>query len=576
MISNRYSVGERIVDHFIQEGVEVLFSQGELSLMDIQKHALAKGLKMVGPRHEEAGVLMAAAYYRLTGKPQVAMGAQGPGAANMLPGAVNCVEEHIPVIIVGASRQHESTTGVRHGRFLHSDRIFPAFDAICKWSGKILHPRQVDEMVQQAFRVATSGTPGPVYLEVDYEGHQLEYDYPELTPVERYRVVGQPAAESSIAAAAGLIAAAKSPLILAGEEVQSNRCFPQLEALAEMLGCPVTCGMMARGVMREDHPNFIAYSSAVIAEVIDSSDLVIAVGTRIPEHVNYGRLRHWEESDGSRKWIMLTGDAAAVGVNRPIDLPVLGSLPETLTQLAAAIEPKNGLGVAELEGWHRAYIAERGGLIEGARGHSPLHPYELMAVAREHVPDEAVIVTECGLTGVYLNDVFEQRSNDYLWNVTFGLLGSGLPHAIGAKLAVGARPVCLVTGDGGLGVHIMELETAVRHEVPIVVIVNDDQSFAAELAALDAKMAKTPEARFAYTRFDRIIEALGGFGAYVEEAAEIGPAIDAAFASGKTAVVQVRIDRDSGLKYIPHGNADLFSWVHEDPAVQRGAGASGA
>lgn len=576
MKSNRYSAGERIVQNFVQEGVEVIFSQGELSLMDIQKHALANGLRMVGPRHEEAGVLMAAAYYRLTGRPQVVMGAQGPGAANMLPGAVNCVEEHIPVIIVGASRQHESTTGVRTGRFLHSNRVFPAFDAICKWSGKILHPRQVDEMVQHAFRVATAGTPGPVYLEVDYEGHQLEHDYPEIVPVERYRVVRQAAAESAIDAAVALILAARSPLILAGEEVQSNRCFAALEALAEAIGCPVTCGMMARGVMREDHPHFVGFSSDVISEVIEQSDLVIAVGTSIPEHVNYGRQRHWSQKDGSRKWIMMTSDASEVGINRPIDLPIIGKLCEALPQLTNAVNAHAGMvgrpGIEALERWHAAYVREREVLIEGAFGHSPMHPYSMMAEARKHIPDSAVIVTECGLTGVYLNDVFEQRSNDYLWNVTFGLLGSGLPHAIGAKLAVDERPVCLITGDGGLGVHIMELETAVRHNVKILVIVNDDQSFAAELAALHAKMGKTPEARFAYSRFDKIMEALGGFGAYVEKIEEIGPAIRNALASDKTAVVQMRVDQDSGLKYLPHGNADLFSWVHEDPARQRDPG----
>src|SRR5690606_34268113 len=99
---------------------KVIFSQGELSLMDIQKHALKQGLKMVGPRHESSGVFMAAAYYRMTGVPQVAMGAQGPGVANLLPGAVNCREEHIPIVLIGACRQHESTTGVRTGRFLHS------------------------------------------------------------------------------------------------------------------------------------------------------------------------------------------------------------------------------------------------------------------------------------------------------------------------------------------------------------------------------------------------------------------------------------------------------------------------
>ncbi len=571
MTSNRMTAGERIVQYLAQEGVKVIFSQGELSLMDIQKHALKQGLKMVGPRHESSGVFMAAAYYRMTGVPQVAMGAQGPGVANLLPGAVNCREEHIPIILIGACRQHESTTGVRTGRFLHSGTLLPAFAQICKWAGKILHPRQVDEMMQQAFREATSGTPGPVYLEVDYEGHQLAHDYAEMPTPERYRLTKQEPSQSSIAQAVAMIKAARAPMILAGEEVQSTRTFKELHALSRLMNCPVTTPMMARGVIKETDDHFIAYSSDAIKEVIADADLVVAVGTRIPEHINYGRQRHWAAGDEGRKWIMINPDPAAFGINRPVDLSILGRLPDVLPLLNAALKQAGPRPVhPKLAGWRAAFIKERRERIEAALGKQPMHPYELMAVAREAVPDDAVIVTECGLTGVYLNDAFEQRSNDYLWNVTFGILGAGLPHAIGAKLAVGDRPVCLVTGDGGLGVHIMELETAIRHQVPIVIIVNDDQSFAAELAALDAKMGATPEARFAYTRFDRLIESLGGHGEYVETADKIKPAIERAFKSGKTALVQVRVDQDSGLKYLPHGNADLFSWVHEDARQVRG------
>lgn len=198
-----------------------------------------------------------------------------------------------------------------------------------------------------------------------------------------------------------------------------------------------------------------------------------------------------------------------------------------------------------------------------------MHPYELMARAREAVPDDAIIITECGLTGVYLNDAFEQRSNDYIWNVIFGLMGAGLPHALGAQMAAPDRRVCLITGDGGLGPHVMDLETAVRHALPVVVIVNDDQSYGAELAALDAKMGSTPEARFHPTRYDQMIAAVGGHGEYVERADDIAAAVVRAFASRKTALVQVRVDRDSGLNHLPFGNAELFSWVHQDANDQR-------
>lgn len=563
------TAGERIVQILLSEGVELISSHGEISLMDIQKHAVRQGIKMVGARHEAAGVYMAAAYYRITGRPQVAMGAQGPGAANMLAAAVSCREESIPIVIIGASRQHETTTGVRTGRFLHSDRLFPAFASICKWAGKILHPRQVDEMMWQAFRQASSGTPGPVYVEVDYEGHQQNFGYGALLTPSQQRLGKSSAPQEQITAAAAAIKAARSPLIVGGDDVHPQRAFGPLRDLARVLGCPVTTSMTARGAVREDEEFFINFASDTIREVIDESDLVIAVGTPMTEHLNYGRQRHWAKGDATRKWVMLQSDPAAFGINRSVDFPICGSLDTALEQLTAALDDGARRPNPKLPSWRARYLAERAERLAEAMGHQPMHPYELLSRAREAVPDDAIIITECGLTAIHLNDAFEMRSNDYIWNGIFGLMGAGLPHALGAQLAAPDRRVCLLTGDGGLGSHVMDLETAARHALPVVIIVNDDQAYGAELAGLQNTIGSTPETRFHPTCYDEIIQAVGGYGEFVQRAEDIVPAVTRAFASGKTALVQVSVDPDSGLKYLPFANADLFSWVHQDPVDMR-------
>lgn len=569
-MTNRMTSGERIVQILLSEGVKLISSHGEISLMDIQKHAIRQGIRMVGARHEAAGVFMAAAYYRLTGHPQVAMGAQGPGAANMLAATISCREENIPIVIMGASRQHETTTGVRAGRFLHSDCLFQAFSGICKWAGKILHPRQVDEVMRQAFRHANSGTPGPVYVEVDYEGHQQVFPYGPLVPTNQLRLGRGPAPEEQIVAAANAIRAARSPLIVAGEDVHPNRAFDTLRELAERIGCPVTSSMTARGAIRDNDEHHINFASETIQEIIDECDLVIAVGTTITENINYGRQRHWAKGDEGRHWILLHSEPTVFGLNRPIDLPVCGAIGTVLEQLVAALDAGGPLpGNPKLNEWRARFVAERNRRIDEARGHSPMHPYEMMALAREAVPDDAIIVTECGLTAIHLNDAFEQRSNDYIWNGIFGLMGAGLPHALGAQIAAPGRRVCLITGDGGLGSHIMDLETAMRHDLPVVIIVSDDQAYGAELAGLQHTIGSTPEVRFHPTRYDRLIQAVGGHGEFVRHAEDVAPAVARAFASGKTALVQISIDPDSGLKYLPFANADLFSWVHQDPADQR-------
>ena len=566
------TAGQRIVSILQIEGVECIFSQGELSLKEIQKHALAGGMKMVGPRHESSGIWMATAYYRMTGKPQVAMGAQGPGVANLLPAAVWAAEEHIPVIIIGASRQHEVTSGIRRGRFLHAESLHGCFREICKFARRIHHPRQVDEVMQAAFREALSGTPGPVYVEVDYAGQTESWDYDELAAPGQYRVLDQPAAESALDDAVREIVAAQSLLLIGGEEIHSTRTHDDFRNLAKILACPVITTFAGAGALTQTDPQWLSYASSAGREAIAYADVVLAIGTCIPENINYGRQRAFAAGNDSRKWIQVDPDPAAIGINRHIDRPVVGALPDVLPQLCERLQAAGGRRAhPKLVEWRRAFEEERDAQFASVTAVRPIDPNKLMLEAREAIPDDAVIVSDAGFTIVYQHDCFEKRSNDFIWGAFAAHVGAGLPQAIGAQLAVGReRLVCLLCGDGALGAHVMELETAVRHELPLIVVVNDDQAFAAELMALQEHIGATPETKFAAARFDQFIRSMGGHGEYVDVPEDIQPAIRRAIASGKTALVQVKTDPDSGLNYPPFSGEELYSWVHEDPAVMNG------
>ncbi len=576
MAKHRMTAGQRIVSILQQEEVQCIFSQGELSLKDIQKHALAAGIKMVGPRHEAAGVWMATAYYRMTGKPQVAMGAQGPGVANMLPAVVWAAEEHIPVIIIGASRQHESTSGVRRGRFLHAESLMGCFREICKSARRIHHPRQVDEVMQSAFREALSGTPGPVYVEVDYAGHTQEWEYDDLAAPGQYRVLSQPAAKAAVEKAVEMLGQAKSLLLIGGDEIHSTRTYDAFLRLARLLKCPVITTFAGAGAIKQNDPQWLSYDSKAGQAAIQAADLVLAVGTCIPENINYGRQRHFAPGNEQRRWIQLDPDAAAIGINRHIDWPVIGALQDVLPQLCDGLEAAGDRPAhPRMAEWRAAYEAERAEQWNSVTHVQPIDPNRLMLEARAAVPDDAVIVSDAGFTIVYQNDCFEKRSNDFIWGSFAAHVGAGLPQAVGAQLAVGpGRQVCLLCGDGALGMQLMELETAIRHQLPLVVVLNDDQAFAAELAALDEYMGAIPETLFAGARFDQFVQSMGGHGEYVEAAEDIQPAIRRAFASGKTALVQVKTDQQSGLKYLPFSGMELYGWVHEDVAVMTAAGSA--
>ena len=196
----------------------------------------------------------------------------------------------------------------------------------------------------------------------------------------------------------------------------------------------------------------------------------------------------------------------------------------------------------------------------------------LMIEARKAVPDEATIVLDGGLTIFYQLAFFEKRGADFVYGANYSHLGSGLPQAIGVQLAQGSKqPVCLITGDGALGFHFMEFETAVRHALPFVVVVNDDHALGAEMAAHMQHIGHGIEVAFTPVRYDRMAQAIGGHGEYVDRIEDVAPAIERAFRSGKTALVQVVTDPDASHLH-PHPYATARrSWIHADHEDKYGA-----
>ena len=558
----KMSVGERIVALLRQGGVEAVFSQGDITTRDVLKHAQRAGMHVVGPRHEASTIFAAMGCYAVTGKVQAAFGAMGPGVANLLPSTVAAAREHIPVMIFGATRHRGVAYAVRRGQWL-SAPLEPVFAHLCKFSTVIQHPSEVDDAVRQALRAALAGTPGPVYIEYDAMMHVQEWDYPPLEPLDRYRMLPGPAPEASISAAVQLLAEAKTPLLLVGEAVQHQQAKQSAIALAERLGCPILTSFAGSGVVPARHPHALLFESAAGQQAIAASDLLLAVGTCLPENVNYGRLAAFQENADQRRCILVDGDPTAVGLNRPVDVALIGALPAVLEQLLDALpaRPAN----PRLPRWKQQQEDERQQAIEALPTRTAIHPSRLMLQAREAVPDEAAIVLDGGLTIFYQQAFFEKRGGHFVYGAHYSHLGCGLAQAIGVQLAVGrSRPVCLLSGDGALGFHIMELETAIRHKLPIVVIVNDDHALGAEVAAHRSHIGHTIEVEFAPVRLDRVIEAMGGHGEYVEKLEDVQPAIRRAFASGKTALVQVITDPEAAYRE-PHPFSQArANWINAD------------
>ena len=419
----RMSVGERIVALLRQGGVEAVFSQGDITTRDVLKHAQRAGMHVVGPRHEASTIFAAMGYYAVTGKVQAAFGAMGPGVANLLSSTVAAAREHIPVLIFGATRHRGVAYAVRRGQWL-SAPLEPVFAHLCKFSTVIQHPSEVDDAVRQALRAALAGTPGPVYVEYDAMMHVQEWDYPPLEPVDRYRTLPGPAPEASISAAVQFLAEAKAPLLLVGEAVQHQQAKQDAIALAERLGCPILTTFAGSGVVPARHPQALLFESEAGQQAIAASDLLLAVGTCFPENVNYGRLAAFQENADQRRCILVDGDPTAVGLNRPVDVAVIGALPAVLEQLRMPFLPR--AANPRLPRWKATAGRGTAAAIEALPTRTAIHPSRLMLHAREAVPDDAAIVLDGGLTIFYQHAFFEKRGADFVYGAHYSHLGCGL------------------------------------------------------------------------------------------------------------------------------------------------------
>ncbi|WP_299564387.1 thiamine pyrophosphate-binding protein [uncultured Mycolicibacterium sp.] len=561
-------VYKRILDLFEAEGVNTLFGIPDPNFVHLFSEAEARGWQVVAPHHEESAGFMAEAAARMTGRPGLCIGTLGPGLAN-IAGAMMCARvENSPVIFLGGQRARITERRVRRGRiqFVQQEGLLAPS---VKYSSSIEYPEQTDEIIREAIRRAMSGTPGPAYVEYPQHVILAELDVPDPLPPSAYRLVNQGADADGIAEAARRIRAAEAPILLVGHAVHTTRSQDAVRRLAELMACPViqTSGGTSFIPGLEDRTFPYGFSPAAV-EAVDGSDLVVALGTEIGEPVHYGRTRHWARRDHERTWIYVEQDPTAIGVNRPIDVPLVGDLRAVVPQLADALADTPRTPSPQLQAWISAEQQRIAELAETApSGRTPIHPARFVVEATKAFPQDGILVRDGGATVIFQWTYSQTKPRDVIWNQNFGHLGTGLPYAVGASVAEGGkRPVMLLTSDSAFLFHIAELETAARHNLPLVCVVGVDHQWGLEVGVYKRTFPQpSPQPGVHWSRnvrFDKIAEGLDCHGEYVDREEEIGPAIKRAYASGRTAVVHVAIDPKANSEEMPN-YAEFRTWYAE-------------
>jgi acetolactate synthase I/II/III large subunit len=514
-------------------GVETIFTLSGNHIMPVFDAALDHGIRLVHTRHEAAAVHMADAYARLTGTCGVALVTGGQGHTNAVAALPTALAGEVPVLLLSG---HAPLGEVGMGAFQELDNAALAAP-LTKHSAVASSAGALAGELAAAMRIARAGRPGPVHLSLPTDVLDARVDPAAVAwPVAAdFEPAPARLAAETASAIRGMIAAAERPLVLAPPSLCTPAGRETLARLRAALGVPVLPMQSPRGL---NDPTLGA-----AAQVMAQADLVVLLGKALDFTLRYGNAPGFA---AEARWIAIDPDAeqlarAARARGERLVLAAIAD-PDAAAEALAQGAAMDGHGdwareVADAVAWRPA------GWDALRQGSAPIHPVTLCSAIAAHLDDATVLVSDGGEIGQWAQSLLGHAAP--IVNGVAGAIGAAIPFAIAARAARPQGRVIAVMGDGTFGFHMAEFDTALRHGLPFVAVVGNDSRWNAEhqiqLREYGAQRAHSCELAPA-TRYDLVVEALGGHGAFVTEAAELGPALAAALASDKPACVNVMID----------------------------------
>ena len=526
-----------VVEALRREGIDTFFFIMGAPMLAVEKSALALGLRGIDVRHEQAAAMSAQAYARLLNRPGVCMAASGPGVTNLVTGVAHAYLDCTPVIALGgASPTSHSPTGA----FQEIDQL-AMFRPCTKWCDRVHQAERIPEFVNRAIREAMNGKPGPVYLDLPADVLYAEIDETKIVWPEPWDPMlrARPAPnDDETAAVVELLVRAEKPVLIAGMGVLWSEAENELREFIDASGIPFYTTPQSRGVIPEDHE--FCYLSAR-STAFREADLVLIFGTRmnfVIGHVAPPRF------SAAARLVRIDIDFEEIATSpRRLDVGIVADAKVALRRLVAA--SRGRIDREKYARWRDGLArknarkaVEQEALL--ANPSVPIHPLRLCKEVRDFIPRDAILCVDGQEILNFGRQVIPTfRARHRMNSGTFGTMGVGMPLGVGAKVACPDRPVIVLHGDGSFGLNAMEFDTAVRHKLPLLVIISLNGGWTG------TPKRGAPGRDLGYTRFDKIAEALGGYGEYVEEPDEIGPALKRAMEAvnaGRPALVNVVTD----------------------------------
>jgi acetolactate synthase-1/2/3 large subunit len=539
--------GRLVAESLIERGVEYVFSLSGGHITPIYQFLEGSPVAIFDTRHEQAAVFMAEAWARMTRKPSVALVTAGPGFTNALSGIANARLSNAPVILIAGCVGLESVEKLD----LQDMSQLPVISPMVKKAWTCTVAERIPEFIDLAFRTATSGRPGPVYLELPCDVLNASVD---MSKVKRpkSRVESRPMDPEGAREIIAMLQAATAPVVIAGSGVWYADAGKALQSFVEQTGIPVFTGNSGRGTISDTHPlcfqSSLAIRPGAAFFALASADLILFLGSRLSLYYIFGDIFRKDA-----KFIQADIEAEEIGRNRSVDLGVVGDVRALLEEMSRGIETR-GIGGTLCNRFQQWVAAVRKADAEGKAPTQPLwessdvpiHPLRLAREVDDFMDrEEDVVVADGGDTQIWMGMTRTvRRCGHYMDSGLYGCLAVGLPFANAAKLYRPESRVLLITGDGSVGFNFMEFHTAIRKGLPIVVVIANDQSWGMIAHSQTLRLGHSiPDGTWlGWVDYHRLVEALGGFGALVSKPDEIRPALEAAFASGKTACINVMVD----------------------------------
>jgi acetolactate synthase-1/2/3 large subunit len=487
------------------------------------------GLGIVDVRHEEAAAHMAHAWARTTGEPGIALVTAGPGVTNTVTGVAHAWSGGAPlVVLAGRAPLGQADRGALH----EMDQV-ALMRPITKWAATVFETARLPEYVARAVAESRSGRPGPVFLELPSDVLRGSAEAEVVAPSPVPRPAGDPAA---IGEAARLLSRAERPLVVAGSGVFWSGAADELLALVEHLGAPVIVSHAARGIVPDDHPHHVG---AVRSQALRSADAVLVVGSRFNFMLAYGQPPRWNPQ---ARVVQVDVDPGALGRNRRVDVEIAGDARLVLRELVHALPGREtDSWLAELRRADAEARARLAAETEAACGES-IHPLSVCsALAHALEPDAFVAVDGGDILSFARQAVPGRRPGGWLDSGSFGCLGYGIAAAGAAKLAFPDRQAVALVGDGAFGLGAIELDTAARHGLAILVVVSSNGAWAIEAASQEMEFGRSVATTLERRPYHLLAESLGCDGVEVTRGDELEAALTAPLAD-RPRLVNVHTD----------------------------------